>query len=48
LRGPSEIADIPRMVENFVPPDTRDLHEPITRARLEQLLSGKLELAPAI
>ena len=33
LRGPSEIADIPRMVKSFVPPDTRDLHEPITSER---------------
>ena len=48
LRGPSEIADIPRMVESFAPPDTRDLHEPITSERLGQLLSEKMELAPAI
>ena len=48
LASPSEIANIPQMVESFVPPDTRDLHRSITSERLQQLLSGKLELASAI
>jgi hypothetical protein len=36
------------MVKSFVPPDTSDLHQPITSERLQQLLSGKLELASAM